>query len=74
MAALKKSLGQAVDEPKAVPAAKSAPAPKKKKSPSPDEVRRQPGLKLAITGGKAEAAEETAKPSQAASKGGRKRA
>jgi DNA end-binding protein Ku len=75
MAALKKSLGQAVDEPKAVPAAKSAPAPKKKKSPSPDEVRRQPGLKLAIKGGKAETAEESAaKPSQAASKGGRKRA
>ncbi|HXR92850.1 MAG TPA: Ku protein, partial [Steroidobacteraceae bacterium] len=72
MAALKKSLGQTVDEPEV--AAKSAPAPKKNKSPSPDEVRRQPGLKLAIKGGKTEAADEAAKPSQAASKGGRKRA
>jgi hypothetical protein len=73
MAALKKSLGQAVDEPKAVPAARSAPAPKKK-SLSPDDVRRQPGLKLAIKGGKAEAADDTTKPPQAASKDGRKRA
>jgi DNA end-binding protein Ku len=75
MAALKKSLGQTVNEPQeTAAAAKSAPAPKKKKSPSPDDVRRQPGLKLAIKGGKTEAAEDTAKPSQAASKGGRKRA
>jgi DNA end-binding protein Ku len=58
MAALKKSLGQTVEEPKAAAAAaKSAPAPKKKKSPSADDVRRQPGLKLAIKGGKTEAAE-----------------
>ena len=74
MAALKKSLGQTVDEPKETVAARSAPAPKKKKSPLPDDVRRQPGLKLAIKGGKTEAPEEAAKPSQAASKGGRKRA
>ena len=73
IAALKKSLGQAVDEPKEAATAKSAPS-KKKKSPSPDDVRRQPGLKLAIKGGKTEAAEEAAKPPQAASKGGRKRA
>lgn len=74
MAALKKSLGQTVDEPKETVAVKSAPALKKKKSPSPEDVRRQPGLKLAIKGGKTEAAEEAAKPPQAASKGGRKRA
>ncbi len=52
MSALRRSLGQTTQE--AAPASKSSPA-RKRKAPTPEEVRRQPAFKLPIEGGRAAA-------------------
>ncbi len=72
MAALKKSLGQIAGKEAATEAAE----PRKKTASSSEDVRRQPGLKLPLKGGKGAAASaKSAEPQPAqAAKSSRKRA
>jgi hypothetical protein len=64
MAALKQSLGQTAEKvPKATLPQKPAKAARKKAAP---DVRQQPGLKLAIKGGKSKADEKVEQPQKPA--------
>jgi hypothetical protein len=71
MAALKKSLGQAPQPVEAKQPAAKAAVPKR--GSKPDDVRRQPALKLPLQGGK-QAGQEAAAPASDQSRPGRRKA